>query len=415
MIHAFLHRREMRVRLGQTLSEPLTIKGGSPQGTLLGNLLFTLTTNTIEDGEHITDEPPQHHMPSTVSYEDFGRCVSTPMGIERTLSGMSGISEMSAVTGENARLTERTLRYDMSGSDSDTEEETFDQSFWMKETPPPPTWKQRPIATVKFIDDLTAASAAFLPASYQIFTQSKPQRIVHAKRCQDFYSTVEENASRLGLSVNYKKTQLVCVSSATGSTPSSYMYLKNGDKIKSQPSIKILGFHIGASPGMGEQVAQLKRKYRSRAWVIRNLKRAGLEPVELVKMYKVLVRPVLDYMTAAYHPMLNLDQRKELERLQMTTLKTIYGYKVSYAKALEESGLSTLEERRQDFFDRFSLKLANNPDYASWLPKARFTGYDLRKELIYNESFAATDRLRNSPLYAIRRRLNEINVYQNKS
>ena len=414
MIHAFLYGRIMRVRLGQALSDPLTIKGGSPQGTLLGNLLFTLTTNKIEDENEPTIEQIRPQIPQTVSYEDLGRCVSTPMGVERTISGISDISDMSTMPSAGVRLTERTLRYDMSGSDTESDEDSLDQSFWMREIPPPTNWKSRPMATVKFIDDLTAASAAFLPASYQIFTEAKPKRVIHAKRCQDFYATVEENASKLGLSVNHKKTQLVCVNSAIGSTPSSYIQLASGEKIHSQQSIKILGFHIGASSGMAEQVAQLKKKYRSRAWVVRNLKRAGLPPNELVKMYKVLVRPVLDYMTAAYHPMLNLEQRKELERLQMTTLKTIYGYDVSYAKALEESGLPTLEERRQDYFDRFALKLANNSEYSDWLPKSIFTGYDLREEHIYKESFASTDRLRNSPLYAIRRRLNEINIYQNK-
>ena len=97
----------------------------------------------------------------------------------------------------------------------------------------------------------------------------------------------------------------------------------------------------------------------------------------------------------------------------MGTLKTIFGYKKSYAAALEDSGLEPLYERRQTCFDRFAIKLANNPDYNHWLPRTVFTGYDLREELIYVEKFAATDRLRNSPLYAIRRRLNEI--YLNKA
>ena len=106
--------------------------------------------------------------------------------------------------------------------------------------------------------------------------------------------------------------------------------------------------------------------------------------------------------------MLTHEQTKEIERLQMGTLKTIYGYKTSYSVALEESGLEPLYERRQVCFDRFATKLADNEQYDHWLPKTKFTGYDLREELIYVEKFAATDRLRNSPLYAIRRRLNEI-------
>ena len=129
-------------------------------------------------------------------------------------------------------------------------------------------------------------------------------------------------------------------------------------------------------------------------------------------MYKALVRPSLDYMALVYHPMLSREQADALEKLQMGTLKTVYGAKVSYREALERSGLPTLRQRRRDSLDRFAIKLANNPEYDHWLPKTTFTGYDLREELIYVEKFAATDRLRNSPLYAIRRRLNEIYLHQ---
>ena len=121
-------------------------------------------------------------------------------------------------------------------------------------------------------------------------------------------------------------------------------------------------------------------------------------------MYKTLIRPVIEYMSSIYYSRLTLDQRKELEKLQRNVLN---------AEALEMSGLQTLEERRQDCFDRFAIKLANNEEYSSWLPKTKFTGYNLRKEVIYDEYFAATDRLRNNPLYPIRRRLYEIYLYKN--
>ena len=106
------------------------------------------------------------------------------------------------------------------------------------------------------------------------------------------------------------------------------------------------------------------------------------------------------------------EQSHEIERLQMGTLKTIFGYDKSYATTLELSGLQSLLERRQQCFDNFAIKLAMNPDYEYWLPRKKFTGHDLREELIFIEKFAATERLRSSPLYAIRRRLNEIYMHE---
>ena len=37
------------MKVGSTLSTPRLVKGGSPQGTLLGNYLFTVTIESIEE------------------------------------------------------------------------------------------------------------------------------------------------------------------------------------------------------------------------------------------------------------------------------------------------------------------------------------------------------------------------------
>ena len=46
-ILAFLTSRKQAVRIGRTLSDWLTLKGGVPQGTKLGVILFTIMTNKL--------------------------------------------------------------------------------------------------------------------------------------------------------------------------------------------------------------------------------------------------------------------------------------------------------------------------------------------------------------------------------
>ena len=48
MIRAFLTDRQMQFKVDSTLSTKWQLKGGTPQGTLLGNYLFVLTTNDLE-------------------------------------------------------------------------------------------------------------------------------------------------------------------------------------------------------------------------------------------------------------------------------------------------------------------------------------------------------------------------------
>ena len=47
-IAAFLTSRKQAVRIGRTLSDWLTLKGGVPQGTKLGVILFTVMTNKCD-------------------------------------------------------------------------------------------------------------------------------------------------------------------------------------------------------------------------------------------------------------------------------------------------------------------------------------------------------------------------------
>ena len=46
---AFLYGRKMSVKIGSTRSVPRTVPGGSPQGSILGNFLFCITTNAFAE------------------------------------------------------------------------------------------------------------------------------------------------------------------------------------------------------------------------------------------------------------------------------------------------------------------------------------------------------------------------------
>ena len=71
--------------------------------------------------------------------------------------------------------------------------------------------------------------------------------------------------------------------------------------------------------------------------------------------------------------------------------------------------LPMLQSRRDNLLDKFACKLRDSPRFsAAWLPERIFTGYDLREERIFNELRATTERRRKSPLFEIRRRLNNI-------
>ena len=147
----------------------------------------------------------------------------------------------------------------------------------------------------------------------------------------------------------------------------------------------------------------LKRRMRDTTWVLRHLKLAGFNEEELARVYRTIVRPVLDYCAVVYHPLLTDEQDQVVERLQAKALKNIYGYKDSYASMREKAGITTHRARRIELCDKFATKAAANPRF-DWFPLR--TGRSGRHAETYRELPARTDRLFNSPLFYFRRRLN---------
>ena len=76
LVRAFLTGRSMRVRVGDILSDPRSLRGGSPQGSILGCLLYCVTTQQLNTSLLPAGPlPPQplmmnaalHHTPDQVT------------------------------------------------------------------------------------------------------------------------------------------------------------------------------------------------------------------------------------------------------------------------------------------------------------------------------------------------------------
>ena len=213
------------------------------------------------------------------------------------------------------------------------------------------------------------------------------------------------------MTMNDKKTQLLCISSSQTSDVTSFVRLGDGSLIESQGELKQLGFHFGTRPNVATQVEYMKKKFRGRLWMLRHLQKAGLSEEDLVSMYKIFLLSVLDYGSVVYHSMVTKEQAGQLEGLQRSAMRVIYGHSRPYLQILGDlqGKIEPLHERRQRMVDKFILKASENPQFAeSWFPKRAIFDHNLRKDYFYHEEFARTTRLYNSPIYYYRRRLNEI-------
>lgn len=89
-------------------------------------------------------------------------------------------------------------------------------------------------------------------------------------------------------------------------------------------------------------------------------------------------------------------------------LRTIWGWNKSYAEVLGLSGIPRLDERRGAAVVKFARKASQNDRYRAWFPLNPEVTHNLRRRDKYATDFARCERLRRAPIYAMRRRLNEL-------
>jgi hypothetical protein len=135
------------------------------------------------------------------------------------------------------------------------------------------------------------------------------------------------------------------------------------------------------------------------------LRKAGLTQDELLRVYCSTIRSVVEFCSVVYGPLLTQAQSESLERLQSQCLKIIYGFDRSYASLLQTTQLETLKDRRRGASLKFARKCLGS-QYSHWFPlndPARRT----RNTKTYKEEYARCNRLRNTPIFYMRRLLNE--------
>jgi hypothetical protein len=265
-------------------------------------------------------------------------------------------------------------------------------------------WVARIPRLFKFIDDGTIVTKINMHNAEVDRGEVEKRRKRDLATEQVFNRTIAR-AEGKGMKVNLEKTALLLMSSANSYEPQGYFLSKGEELCSSSDQIRILGFYLDGSPTVAAHMTELIAKVRRRLWILRHLLKFGFTKEELVQVYCSMIRSVMEFCSVIYHSYLTLEQCKKLEQLQIQALKCIYGFGKTGKEMLECSGLETLEERRKQAFLKFAKKTAEG-NYSGWFPK-REGGRALRNGNVYLEEYSRCDRLYNSPIYAMRRALNE--------
>ena len=293
MVSAFLTGRTMQVKVGNTLSGKLPVSGGAPQGSILANTLFCVTTDrfsslatehgTWEENElqpeedQLTRTPPSSPNPIPHQY----RTQSDNDNAEHDSSD----DELNLGFGwrRQANPLDDTIPL------MEVDRDEFDRNVGA-----PSQWRSRKIKAKVYVDDLTLIEKIDQRESTCHISQNKRIVDIHARKSEDYFLTMETTAEDIGMRVNPTKTALLCVNANYDDELHSYINHR-GAKIESSPEMKLLGFWFSDRPNVSLHVEKMVAKSRTGIWSLRELKRAGMPSHDMLFIYKTIVRPILEY------------------------------------------------------------------------------------------------------------------------
>ena len=112
------------------------------------------------------------------------------------------------------------------------------------------------------------------------------------------------------------------------------------------------------------------KKATARLGMITKLKYVGVSKQDLLDIYILFIRSVIEYCSVSFHSSLTQDQTDKLERIKKTCLKVILGEEYEdYESALRISNLDTLSDRRLKRCLDFSLKYLEHPKNKRIFPR----------------------------------------------
>ena len=138
------------------------------------------------------------------------------------------------------------------------------------------------------------------------------------------------------------------------------------------------------------------------------LKYVGVGQEDLLDVYKLFIRSLLEYCSVAFHSRLTQEDIQDLERVQKTSLKVILGDQyLDYPSALAKCGLESLYSRRESRCLDFALRCVKHPVNSRLFPPTQVPANDLRQTEKFEVNFAKTGTYQKSAIPYCQRLLNK--------
>ena len=124
---------------------------------------------------------------------------------------------------------------------------------------------------------------------------------------------------------------------------------------------KLLGLLVRDDLTWHENTENIVHKAYQRMSILRNLFDFNLPVIELLDVYILYIRSVIEQSSVVWSSSITVEERQDIERIQKVALRIILKENyVSYENVLCITGLLTLQERRLQLSRNFAKKCVNS-------------------------------------------------------
>ena len=185
----------------------------------------------------------------------------------------------------------------------------------------------------------------------------------------------------------------------------------NGNTIDRIEEIKLVGVWITTWLDWDKNTKEICKKAYARMTMLTKLRYAGVPTEDLLTVYILYVRSLLEYCSVVWHSTLTNEQSNNLESVQKLCLKIILGSEYcGYESALETCGLESLSSRREDKCLKYGLKSLLHPIHSKQFPvnpNVKNSSVDTRSSEHFKVNWAKSESYRMSAIPYIQRMLNQ--------
>ena len=406
LVRAFLTDRSMRIRVAGELTEARKLCGGSPQGSILGCMLYCATTQRI--GPDLQATPTHQRRPPAGSPMPTAPPPASPANSATVHPDAgTGVLPTTAVGAQNEESPSFQMMPRLAPDAASSKSEGDDSFLTAPGSPVAILGVELGLEFFKYVDDTTVVERVGHERGVRHITTSAPQEEIQAPLLEPLMERIISEVKAIGMRVHCGKTQMIVISNDTGYNTTASK-TAGGVTIQSVESMKLLGFMVSGS-GMSVQVAFIKDKFRRKFWCLIHLRQSRIKGDHLFRLYCVIVPPVIETNSIVYHSMLTQTQSQTIEKLQKKVLRLCYGNFLCYETMLSEHSILSMEERRIKTIRKFTQNIMKNERFSEkWLVPRMDPDMNIRNRRPYVENHARTSRYQNSPLLYIQRTANDI-------